>query len=82
MHSIPELSTSLQKYTKASNTNQDALVLAMRDILSELDRSNASKEVACLPATPVCLRDVCLPVCFTRPPAPLARQASARRRTS
>jgi len=45
MRNIPELSTSLQRYMNAANTNQDALVFAMRDILSELDRSNASKEV-------------------------------------
>jgi len=45
MRNIPELSTSLQRYMNAANTNQDALVFAMRDILSELDRSNATKEV-------------------------------------
>jgi len=44
MRKVPELHTSLVSYLSTSEP-QDTMVTAMRDVMAELDRSNASKEV-------------------------------------
>merc|ERR1719163_1159083 len=43
---VPELSTSLQKFVpKSSEAERDTVVFGMRDVMSELERSSAAREV-------------------------------------
>jgi len=45
MRAIPEIGTSLQKYTGASSGDTGAFIMALRQLNAELDRSNSAKEV-------------------------------------
>ena len=45
MKIIPELSTSLQKFSGAGAAQGKEFVFAMRDLMTQLDRANAAQEV-------------------------------------